>query len=73
MSKVGPLALLAAVPRSFCGSVWFWVTILPCSPTQEAKAFQRLMSDLCSSLTTPDAIAMSVYSAGIISRDKRDR
>ena len=30
------------------------------------------MSDLYSALTSPDAIAVSIYSAGIISRDKRD-
>ena len=30
------------------------------------------MGDLFSALTTPDTIAMFVYSAGIISREKRD-
>ena len=31
-----------------------------------------MISDLYSALTSPDAIAFSVYSAGIISREKRD-
>ena len=39
---------------------------------QEARAFRTLLEDLNTAIVSPDSIALSVYSAGIIDKEKRD-
>ena len=40
--------------------------------TQEARAFRTMMEDLNTAIVSPDSTALSVYSAGIIDKEKRD-
>ena len=40
--------------------------------TQEARAFRILLEDLTTAIVSPDFIALSAYSAGIIDKEKRD-